>query len=139
MGQQIAVVVHVFGILLWVGGTATAAWVAAALVSDGEPKALSAVRKSLLMLGAPGMLLAWAGGLAMLVPNWSQYSHAGWMHGKLTIGLVLAGLHGALVGRVRRPAAGTRLATPSFFAGISIAYLVLALAAVGLVMLRPGG
>lgn len=139
MGQQIALVIHVFGILLWVGGTATAAWTAASLVSDGEKKALSSVRKALLVLGAPGMLLAWLGGLAILVPGWEQYSHAGWMHGKLTIGVVLAGLHGVLVGRVRRAAAGTVAATPGLFVGVAIAYLALALVAIALVMIRPGG
>jgi putative membrane protein len=139
MAQQIAVVLHVLGVVVWVGGTVTAAWTAASLVSDGEKKALSAVRKALLMIGAPGMLLAWVGGLAMLIPGWDHYRHAGWMHGKLTIALILSALHGVLVGRVRRAAAGTASPTASLFAGVAIAYLVLALAAIGLVMLQPGG
>ncbi len=139
MAQQIALIVHVFGVVLWVGSTSAAAWTAASLVSEGERKSLSSVRKTLLMLGAPGLLLAWAGGLAMLVPGWSHYSHAGWMHGKLTIGLILSVLHGVLVGRVRRAAAGTAPGSPTLFVGVAIAYLALALVAIALVILQPGG
>jgi uncharacterized membrane protein len=135
---QIALVVHVLGILLWVGGTITAGWTAAGLVASGETKALSSVRSALLAIGAPGILLAFAGGLAQLIPNWSTlYAHAGWMHGKLTIGLVLAGLHGMLIGRVRKAATG-EVKTPGVFMGIAVAYAVLALIALGLLMFRPG-
>lgn len=137
MHQQIALIIHVLGVVLWIGGTATTAWTAASLVSDGEQKALSAVRKALLMLGAPGMLLAWLGGLAMLIAGWSRYSHEGWMHAKLAIALVLAGLHGALVGRVRKAIAGTAKPSSGFFAGVAVGYLVLALAAISLVMIQP--
>jgi putative membrane protein len=139
MTQQVALVLHVFGVVLWVGSTVAAAWMAASLVSDGETKALSAIRKTLLMIGAPGMLLAWIAGLAILVPGWDRYSHAGWMHGKLTIALVLSALHGVLVGRVRRAVAGTATPNASLFVGVAVAYLVLALAAIGLVLLQPGG
>lgn len=135
----IALIVHFVGLLLWVGGAAACAWTAAGLVAAGETKALSSVRSALLAVVLPGMLLALAGGLARLIPGWStSYAHAPWMHTKLLLGLVLAGLHGLLVARVRKAASG-QPATPGVFVGIGASYAVVALIAASLAVLRPGG
>ena len=135
----IALIVHVVGLLLWIGGAAACAWIAAGLVSAGETKALSSVRSALLAVVLPGMLLALAGGLGRLIPGWStSYAHAPWMHVKLLLGLILAGLHGVLVARVRKAAAG-QAATPGLFVGIGAGYAVVALVAASLAILRPGG
>jgi uncharacterized membrane protein len=135
---NVALVVHFLGLLLWIGGAITCAWMAASLVSAGELKALTAVRSALLAVVMPGILLATIGGLARLLPMWSaHYAHAPWMHAKLTIGLVLGALHGLLVGRVRRASQGTKVA-PGLFVAIAVAYAVLGLAGVALAILRPG-
>ena len=135
---NIALVVHFLGLLLWIGGATTCAWIAASVVSSGETKALSSVRSALLAIVMPGLLLATIGGLARLIPNWSAlYAHAPWMHAKLTIGLVLAALHGVLVGRVRKASTGTPVA-PGIFVGIGVTYVVLGTVAVALAILRPG-
>jgi putative membrane protein len=136
---NLAIVVHLLGLLLWIGGATTCAWIAAGLVAAGETKALSSVRSALLAIVAPGISLAAIGGLARLVPGWSAYyAHAPWMHAKLAIGLVLGALHGVLVGRVRKAAKGTQPASPGTFVAIAVAYVVLGLAAVALAILRPG-
>ncbi len=135
---NIALVVHFLGLLLWIGGAITTAWIAAGLVSAGETNALSTVRSALLAVVTPGILLATIGGLALLIPAWgAHYAHAPWMHAKLTIGLVLGALHGVLVGRVRRAASGKPV-SPGLFVGIAVAYAVLGLAGVALAILRPG-
>jgi uncharacterized membrane protein len=137
-GMNIALVVHFLGLLMWVGGAMTCAWMAASVVSAGETKALSSVRSALLAIVMPGIMLATIGGLARLVPNWSaHYAHAPWMHAKLTIGFVLGALHGLLVNRVRKASQGTSVA-PGLFVGIAVAYAVLGLAGVALAILRPG-
>jgi putative membrane protein len=135
---NLALVVHLLGLVLWVGGAVAAAWTAASLVSSGETKALSSIRSALLAVVMPGIVLAFLGGLARLVPGWTaHYAHAPWMHAKLTVALVLAGLHGFLVNRVRKAAQGTAVA-PGVFVGIAAAHAVLAVVALALVLFRPG-
>ncbi len=137
-GAQLSLVVHFLGLLLWIGGAATASWMAASLVAAGETKALSSVRSALLAIVAPGIVLATVGGLARLVPAWgTYYAHAPWMHVKLVIGFVLGGLHGVLVGRVRKASQGVPV-PPGVFVGIAVTYAVLGGAAVALAILRPG-
>jgi putative membrane protein len=131
-------VLHFVGLLLWIGGATALAWTAAALVSAGETKALSAVRSGLLAIVAPGILLATVGGLARLVPAWGAlYAHAPWMHVKITIGLVLGGLHGVLVNRVRKAASGQPV-PPGLFVGLAVANVALGLGAVACAILRFG-
>lgn len=51
---------------------------------------------------------------------------------------MISALHGVLVARVRKAADGTREASAATFGGLAMAIVVLALAAVALVILRPG-
>jgi putative membrane protein len=142
-GPQIALAIHFFGLMLWIGGAATASWMAASVVSSGASteetgKALATVRSALLAIVAPGILLATIGGLARMLPAWSTtYAHAPWLHGKLAIGLVLGALHGVLVGRVRKASKGL-VTTPGVFIALAVAYVALGLAAVFLAVVRPG-
>lgn len=135
---DLARILHVFGVLLWVGGMATGS--AAAMSLSSKPQAqrapgMDAVRHALRILATPGLLLAWLGGLAMLVSNWSAvYAHAGWAHGKLTIGILLSGLHGVLLARTRPGRATT--ARP-FVIALALT-LLFALMNVVLVVVRPG-
>jgi len=95
-------------------------------------------RSNLRRMAGLGVVLATVGALARLIPGWSaHYAHAPWMHIKLTIGLVLGGLHGLLVNRVRKASQGTPVA-PGTFVGIAVTYAVLGLAAVALALFRPG-
>ncbi len=135
---EIARILHIFGVLLWTGGMATGA--AAAMTLVGKPEAqreagMDAVRSALRILATPGLLLAWLGGLTMLVSNWSAvYAHAGWAHGKLTIGILLSGVHGMLLARTRPQRASS--ARPFVIAlGLT---LLFALVNVVLVVVRPG-
>lgn len=136
---ELARILHVFGVVLWAGGMATAA--AAAITLVGKPEAareagMDAVRNALRILATPGLLLAWLGGLAMLITNWSTvYAHAGWSHGKLTVGIALSGVHGMLLARTR-PGRATS-ARPFVIA--LVLTLLFALINVGLVVMRPGG
>jgi len=139
--REAAIFVHVLGLLLWIGGTVAGALTAAHLAAapkEARGEGLIAVRRVMIVLGVPGVLLAWAGGLGMLVPGWSEtYAHAGWMHGKLTVALLLTALGGMLTGRIRRAAAGSEPSAPAL-RGLAIAFLVLAAMAVALVAVRPG-
>jgi len=124
---------HLLGVVLWIGATA-----AALLVVPMVPDAARVV----LAVGTPGLLLAWNGGLAQLLPNFTTlYAKAGWMHTKLTVALVASGLTGVAIGRLRRianPAAGATLPTAGPLRGYALGILVLGVVALTLVLWRFG-
>lgn len=138
---QAALLIHLLGVIFWIGGAATAAWAGARLAlapTETRSAGLSAASSAMLTLVTPALLLAWLGGLAMLVSGWSDvYAHAGWMHAKLTIALVLSALTGVLSARVRKAAKGEVLVSTAFFGGLCIAIVLTALVALVLVVLRP--
>lgn len=135
----LARVVHVVGIVLWIGGLIALAAIVASGTKELGRGLASAARKAALVVVTPGLLLAWLGGLGMLLPYWSTiYARAGWMHGKLTIGLIVAGLSGMLTGRLRRIAGGQGEPVASGMLGIAVTTLVLMVVAVALVFIRPG-
>jgi len=130
---------HLLGVIFWVGGAATAALVVVFASPEGREPAAAAARKTLLWVATPGMLVAWAAGLAVLLPSFgSYYLHEGWMHGKLTVALVVTGLTGVLTGRLRRAAGGSD-AKPGLVRALGLALLVLAAVVVFLVKLGPSG
>lgn len=139
--RDLAVATHLVGMVLWIGGAVTAAVVAASAASEGEAgrPAIAAARRSVLFVATPGMLLAWIAGLSFLVPNFLElYARAGWMHGKLTLLLILSALTGVLTGRLRKAATGTKPASAGLFGGLAIALMLGAAIVVFLAILRPG-
>ena len=73
------------------------------------------LRKVSLRVTTPAMLVAFAGGFGMLIPNFAEvYAKQGWMHTKLTLLVVLAGATGVLTGRLRRWADGQEVSEKTF-------------------------
>jgi protoporphyrinogen IX oxidase len=138
--QDLALAVHLVGVILWIGGSVAAATVGAfAGEQNGNETALKGARRALLWWATPGLLLAWVGGLTMLLPNFTTlYARAGWMHGKLTLLLVATGITGVLTGRLRKAAKGDKPAAPKLLNGLSFGLAALALLIVGLAVLKPG-
>ncbi len=138
--REISLFLHVLGVILWVGGCASAAFNAAQLMgasSAARVEGLSAVRRTLQVVATPGLLLAWLGGLTMFVSFFDIYARAGWMHGKLTIAILLSAIHGILLARVRR-AASSGSGSAGGFAGFAMALVMGAALVVALVIFRPG-
>ena len=126
------------GFMLWMGSAITVAFIASA-PTETPQASRAALRRTTRWLIGPSMLVAFTGGLAMLLPNFgSVYSKAGWMHGKLFILLLLAGLTGALTGKLRRSADGSKDVPARDFLRIGIVMLVLAVIVISLAVLRPG-
>lgn len=141
MLREISLIVHIAGVVLWVGGAAAAAWTAAQLAAATpgvRAEGLGAVRRALLAVVTPGILLAWVGGLTLFLSALDLYARAGYLHGKITIAVVISALHGVLVARVRKAAGGTRETSAATFGGLAMGIVVLALVAVVLVILKPG-
>jgi uncharacterized membrane protein len=136
----IAKILHVIGNILWLGGGAVAAFTMVLLASqakDTRMAAAQAVRKLVLMVVTPGMLLSFAGGLTMLLTYWSEmYAKAPWMHMKLTVGLVAAAFSGVLTGRLRRAATSSEELSTGAMKLAGAVLLLSAVAGVTLVMLR---
>lgn len=134
-------ILHVIGNIAWLGGGAIAALSLAALASESQATqvaAAKALRKGVLWLVTPGMLLSLGAGLILLLSDWSTlYARQPWMHGKLTVGLIAAAFSGVLTGRLRRVAAGGELA-PGAFRTAGLVLILSAVANVTLVIMRFG-
>jgi putative membrane protein len=138
--HDIARILHLLGVILWIGGGLTGALIATSAAARGKElreAMLGDVRRALLFVSTPGLVLAFVGAVAMLVPQWSVYSHAGWSHAKLTLGLLLAGVSGVLGARVRKAASGEREAPAGLFMALGGTLAIGALLALVLVVLRP--
>lgn len=127
---------HFLGIAFWVG-SAVAVAIAAAAPTPWESGIAQALRKVTLRVTTPSMLLAFAGGFGMLIPNFADtYAKQGWMHGKLALVLILAGVTGVLTGKLRRWADGQEVA-PKTFARLAWAIAALGVLIITLATLRP--
>ncbi len=130
---------HLVGVILWIGGTVAAGLIASGAKDEARQGTAIAVRRVILMVVTPGMVLAWLAGLTMLVPGWTTlYARAGWMHGKLTGALVATALTGVITGRIRR-AAGGDVGRLGPLRTLALVTLAVAVVVVALAVFQPGG
>jgi uncharacterized membrane protein len=140
--MQFAKIVHVLGNIMWLGGGAAAAFTMVFLAAESKDIKLAAaraVRKWVLLVVTPGMLLSFAGGLINLFSYWDAlYKKAPWMHSKLLVGLIAAAFTGVLSGKLRKAASnGDEVPVGAMKLAGSV-LLVSALLGVALVFLRFG-
>lgn len=83
----------------------------------------------------PAMTVAWLLGVWLAYD--SGYYLSGWFHAKLALALVMSGLHGWLVGRVRDFAADRNRHSARFYRIINEVPTVLMVAIVILVVVKP--
>ena len=137
--SELAHLIHILGVILWIGGGITGALLAASATTREKPirEAIFVhVRTALLFVSTPGLVLAWVGALAMLIPNWSLYVHEGWSHAKLTLGIILSGVSGVLSARIRKGAEGKET-TAGLLAALGMSLAIGAVLALVLVIFRP--
>lgn len=135
MGIEVFRYLHFLGVAFWAGSAIAVAFTAAT-PTPSDAGVAGALRKVMLRVTAPAMLLAFAGGLAMFVTNIAIYQRAGWMHGKITLAVILAGATGVLSGRIRRWAQGQDI-EPKSFARIGWFMVVIAVLIVTFAVFRP--
>ena len=129
---------HFLGITFWVG-SAVAVAIAAATPTPWESGIAQTLRKVTLRVTTPAMLLAFAGGFGTLIPNFAEvYAKQGWMHGKLTLLLLLAGATGVLSGKLRRWADGQEVSQKTF-TRLSWVISILAILILTFAIFRPFG
>ena len=135
-------ILHVLGIIAWTGGGAVAAFSMALLATEANETRLAAaraLRKAVLYVVTPGMLVGLGAGLAMLINDWAVlYAKAPWMHAKLTVGLIATGFSGVLSGRLRRGSSDAAALTPGAFRTAGLVLILSAVANVSFVFLRFG-
>ena len=135
-----ALILHLLGVILWIGGGLAGALIAMAAAARGRDLRLAIlgdVRRALLFVAGPGLVLAFAGGLALLATSWDVYSTMGWVHAKVTLAIFLAAVSGILSGRLRKAASGERDAPAGLFAALGGTLAAGALLAIVLVVTRP--
>ena len=114
MSMTIFRYLHFLGIAFWLG-SALAVAIAAAAPAQPDGGLAQALRKATVRVTTPSMLIAFAGGFGMLIPNFVDvYAKQGWMHTKLTLLVVLAGATGVLTGKLRRWAGGQEISQQTF-------------------------
>jgi putative membrane protein len=129
-------ILHIVGVMLWIGGALSVALVAAAAEGEAKRSLATVSRQVALKVATPGMILAWVGGLVMFGLSLDGYLTQGWMHGKITIGLIVAALTGVLTGRLRKAAAGEDV-SPKSLRIFGWVIVVLAVGNVVLALLGP--
>lgn len=90
-------VVHVFGLVLWMTGLLTASVVLMRYSQETSEEARRVFARmgkiSLRGFADPGALLTLAAGIVLVSTNRNYYLHAGWLHIKLVFVVVLIGMH----------------------------------------------
>jgi len=125
MEQHWLRVLHLLGVVGWMGGV-----LAVAMVALAGKTHYGAARGVSNKLVNPAMGLAWVGGLTMLVLSWAAYARAPWMHVKLTLVVVASALTGVLGARIKRAMKGDSELSPGLVRGLAIGLLVIAIGAV---------
>ena len=129
---------HILGVILWIGGVVTVGYAAALASEDAQQGTAGALRKAVLALSTPAMLIAWVAGLWMLFTHWSDvYSKAGWMHAKLTLALIVTGLTGVVTGKLRKAAKGEAELKPGLMRSFAVLILGLSAGVLALAVLKP--
>jgi uncharacterized membrane protein len=155
--HKLALVTHILGVVLWIGGTLAASIAALGALTDHEggeggegegskgadghlKVGLKAASRVNSVLANPGLALAWIGGLSMLIPNFTAlYARAGWMHGKLTLALIASALTGILGARLKKAVRGDKPIARGLLMGVATGAGLIALLALILVIFHPGG
>ncbi len=103
-------VFHILGLVFWVGGLLIETNILARHTQEASPEVREAFgRLEMRLLNAmanPGALLSVTTGIILILTNRSYFLHAGWLHAKLVLVLLLIGLHLVVLSRTKSFAAG---------------------------------
>ncbi|MGO9640817.1 MAG: CopD family protein [Candidatus Acidiferrales bacterium] len=96
-------VVHIVGIVMWVGGLMIVTLIFAQHVQETSPEAKSSLArlegKLFKSMAGPGAILALLSGVGLIATNPHYFLHAPWLDLKLSFVLILIILHAIAVGR----------------------------------------
>jgi protoporphyrinogen IX oxidase len=125
---------HLLAMVIWLSGMIVVPLLLSRRSRQPVPTAeAEALRRAFARVCTPSMIAVWILGLTLA--QMSGWFSEGWVMAKIGLVLVLSGLHGALVGQLRRVAAGDPV--PAFAANAHWAVLGLLTAIILLAVLRP--
>ena len=124
-------VVHIFGIVLWIGGLLMTTVLLSRHAQETSPEACSALtrleKKSMRAMADPGALLTIVAGITLIFSNPSYYMHASWLHLKLTLVVGMIILHAFIGIEMKSVQKGVRTMTSGkawlLFGGVLLVFL----------------
>lgn len=140
MGYEWVKAIHVIAVIAWMAGMLylprLMVYHAEAQTGSIQSETFKIMERRLLKgIINPAMSLAWMLGLYLA---WAGFGlKGGWLHGKIALVLVLSGLHGYLVGRVRAFAEDRNDKSARFYRILNEVPAVLMAAIVILVIVKP--
>jgi putative membrane protein len=131
---------HIVAVIAWMAAMLylPRLFVYHAAVAVGSPQSETfkvMERRLLKAIMNPAMIATWVLGLALaFLGGWWD---SGWLHGKLALVLALSGVHGMLVGQVRRFAEDRNARTQRYFRVLNEVPTLLMIGIVILVVVKP--
>ena len=133
-------VVHIFGLALWVSGLLVTTIALSRHVQEASAEGREALarleRIFLRSMADPGALLTILAGIVLVASNRSYYLHATWLHIKFVFVLMLIGLHGWIATRSKFVSTGRITLQPGQARTLSVAVILVFLSI--LVATLPG-
>lgn len=128
---------HYLGAILWFGGIITVAFAALAFARAAKADAIETVRNSTRLATTLGLIANWIGGLSIFIINIDIFRKQGWVHAKILLVFIAAGLTGALTAELKKVGDGTREPNPKKLQIFGIALTTILVLTVGLAVRRP--
>lgn len=128
---------HYLGAILWFGGIITVAFAALAFARAAKADAIETVRNSTRLATTLGLIANWIGGLSIFIINIDIFRKQGWVHAKILLVFIAAGLTGALTAELKKVADGTRDPNPKKLQIFAIALTTILLLTLYLATFKP--
>lgn len=125
---------HLLGVTVWFGAAIALSIVARR--ADGNQGTLASARTAYLRVVRPGILLALVAGLSLFVMHIDVYKTAGWLHMKILIAFIAAGVSEVMGARLRK-ASDDESIDASIFSKLGIVALVLLIVNLAAVFFGP--
>jgi putative membrane protein len=110
MASMLLIALHVMANLVWIGSIACVGWLLPAAARAPTPEAratIAEVGASIYRrIATPAFVASFVFGVAQLALNATYYMKSHWFHGKLTMALVVIGLHHVIGAKSKRAASG---------------------------------
>jgi putative membrane protein len=135
--HALALVLHLVGIITWVGGLYGLGWLLAARDAERDEAfktRIGGLARSGGRIADVGAGVTIAGGLWMLSFAPAMYMHQPWMHAKLTLVVLLLGLHGFFRVKAKRAAGGEGQFPRAMLSVLAL----LAAVVIAVVVFKPG-
>ena len=131
---------HLTAVIGWMGGMIGVlyllVWQAQAELGSREAESLAEIeQQAMRVIVNPAMVMTW--GLGLWLAWRGNWFSDGWLHAKLLFVMVLSGVHGWAVGRVRRLASAERRYRPRFYVRMAAATGLFAAATVVIAVVKP--